>query len=118
MLGTVTLNNRSLLAVNSSDSGRFQDFLAITTNNTAASPSLVYVTKVRLLSRYLQYLPSVASPGKDLELMMGDGLANALWDLIRKLSHRNHIPVNLRQSRHGSIWNYFLFPAVVSCDLL
>ena len=87
--------------MNSSNSGRFQDFLAITTNNTAASPSLVYVTKVRLLSRYLQYLPSVASPGKDLELMMGDGLANALWDLIRTLSHRNLIPVNLRQSRHS-----------------
>ena len=106
--------------MNSSDSGRFQDFLAITTNNTAASPSLVYVTKVRLLSRYLQYLPSVASPGKDLELMMGmgDGMATALWDLIRKLSHRNHIPVNLRQSKHRSIWNYFLFPAAVSCDLL
>ena len=47
------------------------------------------------------HILSVASPGKDLELMMGDGLANALWDLIRTLSHRNLIPVNLRQSRHS-----------------
>ena len=90
--------------MNSSDSGRFQDFLAITTNNTAASPSLVYVTKVRLLSRYLQYLPGVASPGKDLELMMGDGLANALWDLIRTLSHRNLIPVTQSKQSQSRVY--------------